>query len=312
MIEITTPTVQEFYEWIKVNPLPGRHRRGSQKTIDGYASDLERFARWFAQSTGHELSADALTPDDIQDFLGWLQTAGGRKPSTVLRYFSAIRTYCLYLQKTDERILRDLSDGIRLPRQEKMTRRGLRRKERLAVERVFTVPWKNTEISRLRLVRDYALVETMMYVGLRVEAITKLKLSNLILSERSGSIRVRQGKGNADRIAGIPLKARQALTNWLEIRKDLDCDHDFVFAQLRAGHNSLGTRSVQHMVKEVGSRAKLDIELTPHILRHTAIRIWRKNTDDRTTAAQMGHSVATMMKYDSIAEDDVLIAAEKI
>ena len=175
MIEITTPAVQEFYEWIKANPLPGRHRRGSPKTIDGYASDLERFARWFKQTTEHELSANTLTPDDIQDFLGWLQTVEGRKPSTVLRYFSAIRTYCLYLQKTDERILRDLSDGIRLPRQEKMARRGLRRKERLPVERVFTIPWKNTEISRLRLVRDYALVETMMYVGLRVEAIVKLK-----------------------------------------------------------------------------------------------------------------------------------------
>ena len=69
---------------------------------------------------------------------------------------------------------------------------------------------------------------------------------------------------------------------------------------------------MQHMVKEVGRRAKLEMELTPHILRHTAIRIWRKNTDDRTTATQMGHSIATMMKYDSITEDDVLIAAEKI
>jgi site-specific recombinase XerD len=312
MIEITTPTVQEFYEWIKTNPLPGRHRRGSQKTIEGYASDLERFARWFQQSTGHKLSANTLTPDDIQDFLVWLQTVGGRKPSTVLRYFSAIRTYCLYLQRTDERILRDLSDGIRLPRQEKMTKRGLRRKERLAVERVFTIPWKNTEKARLRLIRDYALVETMMYVGLRIETLTKLKLEDLSLGERSGSIQVHQGKGNLDRVVGIPLKARQALAEWMKIRYALDCNHNFVFVQLRTGYQPLGNRSVQHIVKEVGRRAKLEFDLTPHILRHTAIRIWRKNTDDRTTATQMGHSIATMMKYDSIAEDDVLIAAEKI
>jgi integrase len=66
------------------------------------------------------------------------------------------------------------------------------------------------------------------------------------------------------------------------------------------------------MVKEVGVRAKLEIELTPHVLRHTAIRIWRKSTDDRITAAQMGHSVATMMKYDALDGDDVLTAAEKI
>ena len=312
MKKISSQTVKEFSEWIRTNPLPGRHRRGSQKTIDGYVSDLERFARWFKQSTGHELSAESLTPDDIQDFLSRLQTVDGRKPSTVLRYFSALRTYCLYLQKTDDRIMRDLSDGIRLPRQEKMTRRGLRRKERLAVERVFTVPWKNTEKARSRLVRDYAIVETMMYVGLRVDVLAKLKLSELTLGDRSGSIQVRQGKGNTDRIAGVPLKARQALAEWIKLRESLDCEHDFLFAQIRSGHKPLGTRSVQHMVKEVGQRAKLDVELTPHVLRHTAIRIWRKSTDDRTTAAQMGHSVATMMKYDALDGGDVLVAAEKI
>ena len=161
--------------------------------------------------------------------------------------------------------MRDLSDGIRLPRQEKMARRGLRRKERLAVERVFTVPWKNTEKARLRLVRDYAIVETMMYVGLRVDVLAKLKLSDLTLGDRSGSIQVRQGKGNTDRIAGVPLKARQALAEWIKIREFLDCDHDFLFAQIRSGHKPLGTRSVQHMVKEVGMRAKLDVELTLHM-----------------------------------------------
>jgi integrase len=67
------------------------------------------------------------------------------------------------------------------------------------------------------------------------------------------------------------------------------------------------------MVQEVGKRAKLNIELTPHILRHTALRIWRKQVgDDRTVAAQMGHSVTTMMKYDALESDEVLVAAEKI
>ena len=311
-VELTHQRVQDFALWLKTNPLPGRHRRGSEKTIQSYIGDMERFARWFKQSTGHELSAASLTPDDIQDFISRLQSVEERKPNTVLRYFAAIRAYCLYLQKTDPRIVRDLTDGIRLPRQEPMTKRGLRRKERLAVERVFTLPWKDTETGRLRLLRDYAMVETMMYVGLRVGAVVNLKLDDLTLGGRSGAIRVHQGKGNLDRVAGVPLKARQALAEWLKVREKLDCEHDFLFTQIRTGYKPLGTRSVQSMVKEVVVRAKLEIELTPQILRHTAIRIWRKSTDDRTTAAQMGHSVATMMKYDALDGNDVLAAAEKI
>ncbi|MBT7602852.1 MAG: site-specific integrase [Anaerolineae bacterium] len=149
-------TVKEFALWLKSNPLPGKHKRGSEKTIQSYVSDVDRFAGWFKQTTGAMLSAETLTPDDIQDFISQLQTIQNRKPNTVLRYFSGIRAYCLYLLETDRRIQRDLTDGIRLPKQEPMTKRGLRRKERLAIERVFTVPWKDTEIAKMRLIRDYA------------------------------------------------------------------------------------------------------------------------------------------------------------
>jgi len=311
-VDISHKTVKEFALWLRGNPLPGKHRRGSEKTIQSYISDVDRFARWFKQSTGYELSAETLTADDIQDFISQLQTVKGRKPNTVLRYFAAIRAYCLYLQKTDPHIMRDLTEGIRLPRQTPMTKRGLRRLERRAVTRTFNIPWKDTEAGHLRLIRDRAIVDTMMYVGLRVDKLTSLTLSDLKLRERSGSILVRQGKGGVDRIAGVPLKARQALAEWLEAREALGCDHDFVFVQIRKGYKPLGTRSVQQMVQEVGKRAKLEIELTPHILRHTALRLWRKQADDRTVAAQMGHSVTTMMKYDALESNDVLVATEKI
>lgn len=306
------PTVKEFAIWLKSNPLPGKHKRGSEKTIQSYVGDVDRFARWFKQTTGEVLSAETLTPDDIQDFISQLQTVHDRKPNTVLRYFSGIRTYCLYLLKTDPRIQRDLTDGIRLPKQEPMTKRGLRRKERLAIKRVFTVPWKDTKLARQRLIRDYALIETVMYLGLRLSALTNLRLDDLDLNERSGVIRVRQGKGNRSRNVGVPLKARKALQDWLAVREELDCSHDYLFVQMRKGYCPLGNRAVQDMVKEVGKRAKLESALSPHVLRHTAVRIWRQKTDDRTTAAQMGHSITTMMKYDALDGDDVLSAAEKI
>ena len=312
-VNISHQRVEEFAQWLRENPLPGRHRRGSEKTIQSYIGDLDRFARWFEQSTGLLLSAETLTSDDIQDFISQLQTVKGRKPNTVLRYFAAIRAYCLYLQKITPRVQRDLSDGIRLPRQTPMTKRGLRRLERRAVMRVFNVPWKDTEAARLRLIRDRAIVETMMYVGLRVDKLRGLKLDDLRLGERSGSILVRQGKGNLDRTAGVPLKARQALIEWLEVRETLGCEHDFVFVQIKKGYKPLGIRSVQQMVQEVGRRAGLEIELSPHILRHTALRIWRKKVgDDRTVAKQMGHSEATMRKYDAVTTGDVEDAARKI
>ena len=73
-------TVKEFAVWLQSNPLP----EGSEKTIQSYVSDVDRFAGWFKQTTGAVLSAETLTPDDIQDLIRQLQTIQGRKPKTTL------------------------------------------------------------------------------------------------------------------------------------------------------------------------------------------------------------------------------------
>ena len=47
-ISTLTPSVMQFAVWITANPLPGRHRKGSENTISGYIHDVAAFARWFA------------------------------------------------------------------------------------------------------------------------------------------------------------------------------------------------------------------------------------------------------------------------
>ena len=312
-MEIKNQAAKEFAVWIATNALPGRHRRGSDHTIRGYVSDLELFANWFKETTGLDLSAETLTSDDIQDYVTYSQTVEKRKPSTILRRFAAIRAYCLYLMQTDKRITGDLTTGIRLPKKEPASKRGLRRLERLAVGRVFTVPWKDTQQGRHRLVRDKAIIFTLMHVGLRVEELSNITMPDILsLSKRKGVIRIPNGKGNKTRKVGVPSKARLPLLEWIELRKELGVEHEYLFTRVNKGLLPLKKRTIQDIVEMTRKQANLgDVELTAHILRHTAVRIWRKETDDRTTAAQMGHSVATMQKYDALKESDVLEAATK-
>ena len=312
-MEIKNQAVKEFAVWIATNALPGRHRRGADHTIKGYIGDLELFANWFNETTGLDLSAETLTSDDIQDYVTYSQTVEKRKPSTILRRFAAIRAYCLYLMQTDKRITGDLTTGIRLPKKEPASKRGLRRLERLAVGRVFTVPWKDTQQGRHRLVRDKAIIFTLMHVGVRVEELSNITMPDILsLSKRKGAVRIPDGKGNKARTVGIPSKARLPLLEWIELRKELGVEHEYLFTRVNKGLLPLKKRMIQHIVEATRKRANLgDVELTAHILRHTAVRIWRKETDDRTTAVQMGHSVATMQKYDALREGDVVEAAGK-
>ncbi|MCF6277754.1 MAG: tyrosine-type recombinase/integrase [Anaerolineales bacterium] len=309
-MEVKHQAVKEFAAWIAVNALPGRHRRGADHTITGYVGDLEIFASWFLETTNRDLSAETLTPDDIQDYIAYLQTVLKRKPNTVLRHFAAIRAYCLYLMQADGRIVSDLTTGIRLPKKDNATKQGLRRLDRLAVGRAFTVPWKDTETGRRRLIRDKAIVYTLMFVGVRVQELVNITLGDIVtLTKRSGEIRIQNGKGNAARTVGVPSKARQALLEWIALRRELGVAHDYLFTGVGKNTRPLAKRAVQNVVTATGKRAGLD-GLSPHILRHTAVRIWRKETDDRTTAAQMGHSVATMQRYDALSVTDVLNVAD--
>ena len=313
-MEIKNQATKEFALWIATNALPGRHRRGADLTIKGYISDLELFANWFKERTGLDLSAKTLTTDDIQDYVAFAQTVEKRKASTILRRFAAIRAYCLYLMQTNKNVTGDLTTGIRLPKKEPSTKRGLRRLERLAVGRVFNTPWKDTLQGRHRLVRDKAIIFTLMYVGVRVEELSNITMPDILtLNTKRGEIKIQNGKGNKARTVGVSSKARPPLLEWIELRKELGVEHEYLFTRVNKGLLPLKVRTIQDVVEATRKRADLDgVEITAHILRHTAVRVWRKETgSDRITAGQMGHSVATMQKYDALKESDVLEAATK-
>jgi integrase/recombinase XerC len=313
-MEIKNQAVKEFAVWIATNALPGKHRRGADQTIKGYISDLELFANWFKETTRLDLSAKTLVSDDIQDYITYSQTVQKRKSSTILRRFAAIRAYCLYLMQTNKNVTSDLTTGIRLPKKDAASKRGLRRLERNAVGRVFNAPWKDTDQGRDRLVRDKAIVFMLMYVGVRVEELMNITMPDILaISQRKGEIRICEGKGYKTRTVGVSSKARQPLLDWIEKRKELGVEHEYLFTRVNKGFLPLKKRTIQDVLEATKKRANLgDVELTAHILRHTAVRVWRKKTgNDRLTAAQMGHSIATMQKYDALKKSDVIEAAEK-
>lgn len=173
------------------------------------------------------------------------------------------------------------------------------------MRRVFNAPPKDTALAKLRMVRDRAIVFVMMYGGLRIPEIENMHLADVVLREKSGEIQIRSGKGDKD---------RSALEEWFQLRPKTD--HDLVFTTTRHGYAALGRRVIQEMVADVGRQAEFDkagIQLTPHLLRHTAVYLWREENDPFVVAAQMGHkNINTTMRYGRPSGKDLRRAAAKI
>ena len=309
----TPECIQAYESYIKIHPLPGKKRIASENTRAAYVRDLILFARWFQDTTERAFAPASITREDIQDYIAYVRTVQDAAVSTVQRKYASIRSFYQWAISTGQAQYNE-SNGVALPSEQRLAPEGLDRLQRAAVRRVFNTPPKNTPTAGLRQVRDRAIVFVMMYAGLRISEIENLRLGDIVLRDKSGEIDIRSGKGDKDRTVALPLEARQALKEWLDLRPETE--HDFTFTVTRKGHRPLGRRAMQEMVVDVGRQAELDIagiRLTPHLLRHTAVYLWREENDPFVVAAQMGHKdINTTMRYGRPSGKDLRRAAAKI
>lgn len=332
--------VQNFRTSMADNPLPSRRRQGAaQKTIDGYIQDILIFLRWWKQTNGEELSEEVLQADPfilnrklLQDFLAWLHTSQGYAAATILRYSASLRAFTIYLQR-ENLIQHDPTLGLQLPSKKKHAPKGLDDTQRARFESVFQFPWfrKSTKRTRskaqeqgalLRLARDRAIAFLMLYAGPRVDEVENLDIDDLELYDRSGVIHIRDGKGYKERDIPLPKPVRDALRLWLDERAKLPIPHKALFVELRAGKNiqyrRLGARSMQNMIEEAAQRSGLTaanppVEVTPHVLRHTAVYMLKgAGVPESSIAEIMGHSLQTTQIYGRPKMKDLQNAISKL
>jgi integrase/recombinase XerC len=93
--------------------------------------------------------------------------------------------------------------------------------------------------------RNYALIQLMLQTGLRVGEVATLSIADVQIRERSGVVRIRQGKER-----GVPLNAtaRRALGLYLESPRKIGAD-DYFFTNARG--KRLPTRTIQAVITEL-------------------------------------------------------------
>lgn len=272
-------------------------RRVSDHTVRAYKRDIEEFISFIKEKRGRRARVSDLDTPLVRGYLASL--FGRNSAPTIGRKLSSLRSFGTFLVR---RGVREDNPAklVAMPKRAESLPRFLTEEEAGAL-------MEAPDPTRLLGVRDRAILELLYGAGLRVSEACRLDLEDLHLMTTEGTVRVRGGKGDKDRIVPLGRAAITALGCYLKQRSQLRHpktgiqDQQALFLNHRGGR--LTTRSVARMVDRDSVRAGTRARVSPHALRHScATHMLNSGADLRSIQEILGHaSLQTTQRYTHVS-----------
>ncbi len=271
----------------------------SPKTRVSYRLDLLHFAAWFARTVGEAFSPEAVTTTDVREYRGYLLNVEHRQPATVNRRLAALRRFFQWAKAiglAKELPTENVKGVASAPRAPHWL-------EKRDVDRLIRT------VERHGNTRDLAIVLTLRHTGIRVSELSALRVGDVEISERKGTLTVRSGKGGKFRVLPLNVDARRAIASYLEVRPTVSAEQLFI-GQRGQG---IGSRAVELLVTKYGRLAGLE-DVTPHTLRHSfGKHALDAGADLVSVSALLGHQrLETTAIYTTPSQRDLEKAVERL
>jgi len=262
----------------------------SPYTIRNYRSDIGDFLRWL-DTESRELSD--LTRADYRGYLASLQESGMAE-SSVRRRASTIRSFTRHLKRAGELP----QDPLTLAATPKTTSRLPHVLSQSQVAALLEAPDTATYAGT----RDRAMLECMYAAGLRISELVGLRVTDYDDDYQAFVVR---GKGDRQRVALLGDNARLWLRRYQrDGRPGLVSEESTDALWLNRFGKALSARAVQLSLKRHAERAGLQVDVHPHLLRHSfATHMLDGGADVRVVQELLGHaSVSTTQLYTHVTD----------
>ena len=213
-------------------------------------------------------------------------------PATVSRNIASIKAFYHFLWK-EHIVKEDITEGLKAPKVTKKLPEILTVSE---VDRLLAQPSKDTP----KEIRDKAMLELLYATGIRVTELVSLKLSDINL--KMNFIICREGN-KQERAIPFGGKARNALLAYLEHGRDaltINESEDTLF--LNCSGQPMSRQGFWKLLKNYAEKAQINVEITPHTLRHSfAAHLVENGADLYSVQEMLGHSdISTTQVYANI------------
>lgn len=276
----------------------------SPHTTQALIMDVRKLARWFTSANAEPWDASRVTVRDITDFRGYLHPEKRQATSTVNRCLASLRKYFKWLSSKGH-VTSNPTASIKELRRQPLAPQGLTRAE---VRKLL----RGVELRDD--VRAKAIFSLVLYTGARLSDITFLELLDLSLSERNGAVFYRHGKGSKQRTVPLPLRARKALTDYLDSRPPVETQR--VFVGERGALDRRGIQAVFEKYKVLTGVKNIHCHVLWHTFSHNFLA---KNAEGGAEgnlvqlAQLLGHeSLSTTAVYTKVSLDELGNATERL
>ena len=274
-------------------------------TLRGYRYDLRHFLAW--RGTVHD---GAFAVENLVEYemIAYRQhmVAAGRRPATVNRRLEALRRLGRWARGTGA-LGADTTLDVRPMR----TTRN-RQPAGLTDPEVHALLRAAGASSHGMAARNYAIAQLMLQTGLRVGEVAALRVVDIAMNDRSGSVRIRHGKGLKAREVPLNATARRALKQHLDQRQAAGKDAALFIS---SRDTAMPVRTIQAVITSLARRARFKrIPVSAHTLRHTfALGYLRDNPGKLVELASLlGHdSLDTTAIYTRPSRDDLAADLER-
>jgi len=283
-----------------------KHDR-SEKTVHGYITDLVQFQKWLGKRP-----LTSITEVDVREYRDHMLKQGN-SPNTINRRIASIASFGDWGSTQGGVFKSNPAQYIKPVKSVELAPRWLDEEQKKRLLKVVENDLLGAKERYPRLwvlrKRDAVIVNVLLLTGLRVDELCSLKLSDLRLSERKGALLVRHGKGSKQRVVNLHIEARKQLSEWLEVRPQVESDGLFV-GQTGEG---IRPRIVQRVVERYADLADLK-DVTPHSLRHTYARnLLDSGSKLQEVAMLMGHSsLDSTARYVQPSETELQQAVDRL
>jgi integrase/recombinase XerC len=255
-------------------------RRLSRATLRNYAHAIHALLAF------QKDNLEGLEPAQVRRYVAMLH-AKGQSPRTLALTLSAWRGFYRWLARHRNFGANPVL-GIRAPKAARPLPKALSVE---SAQQLLSPSEKNSPAER----RDLAMFELLYSSGLRLGELVALNVDDGRLDLQHAEVTV-TGKGSKTRTVPVGAKAREAISEWLAVRRAASGERA-LFTGARG--RRISPRMVEARLRSWAQRRGLRERVHPHMLRHSfATHVLQSSQDLRAVQEMLGHaSIATTQVY---------------